>query len=614
MTGPRIHLALAVAGACLVAACTPPPYKGPTSLYADRYEAFPGSADLPSVDEIEATGVQWTFGRPAEDVWSALLNVVVQYESLLGMDATRDNARRLLFVHGQVSQIMVGSGPPNAGMRFDKFLDTWVAVSVRSMEEHGAPWTMVSVAWIEPITGKSTPIRALSIPSAVVNRLFYELSTQLYGPSRWLVKFESGAVPDNVPVHVPPDVERNERDADQPELEQTFGDWASAAVRRTFVEVVSPEIQSILQGIASRIRAAAREKEREVRVTILASPEFSAFAFPNGDVFVTSGLLEALETTDELAAVLGHSLDHVFQHDMVDLLKNRRNRAVAGMTAGVIVMAAVVAVPVAAPAAGAAAAGSGGLASGFGSAMSAAMLQNAVQMTLGQILGSVVASVISGPAVVGFSEDTELRADYDGAQYLMASGYDPSSYLEVLAKLRALQVEAGNRPIPSELVNARPGLERRMEEMHERLTQLGAKTPVCVGQGCAPDTPLGAEINPSEIIRSSLGTLAISTLPSCTRPYDHLTIGPSGAVDSSGRGVAKPLGEYGSTIGLAVIASAAQKEPEEKVRDWIEAIETRADIKGYDRELQLALYRSAEAQREFEFIDETDWERSDRER
>lgn len=56
-------------------------------------------------------------------------------------------------------------------------------------------------------------------------------------------------------------------------------------------------------------------RDLHYRFLVLDSPEANGFALPGGWVFVTAGLLESLQSEDELAAVLGHELAHLADRD-----------------------------------------------------------------------------------------------------------------------------------------------------------------------------------------------------------------------------------------------------------------------------------------------------------
>jgi beta-barrel assembly-enhancing protease len=65
------------------------------------------------------------------------------------------------------------------------------------------------------------------------------------------------------------------------------------------------------------------EKPFDYRVYIMSSDDPNAMALPGGVVFVTSGLLEVLESEAELAAVLAHELGHIELSHCLDAVKFR---------------------------------------------------------------------------------------------------------------------------------------------------------------------------------------------------------------------------------------------------------------------------------------------------
>ncbi len=73
------------------------------------------------------------------------------------------------------------------------------------------------------------------------------------------------------------------------------------------------------------------------RVVILANPGFEAFSSPDGNVYVAMGLLDSLESSDEVAAILAHELSHVLlAHHSADLLGDvqRKGQALYEMGIG----------------------------------------------------------------------------------------------------------------------------------------------------------------------------------------------------------------------------------------------------------------------------------------
>ena len=64
--------------------------------------------------------------------------------------------------------------------------------------------------------------------------------------------------------------------------------------------------------IVARLLAANQLDATELvkRVNVVVSGEENAFVVPNGDVYVLTGMLDAVANDDELAGVLGHELAH----------------------------------------------------------------------------------------------------------------------------------------------------------------------------------------------------------------------------------------------------------------------------------------------------------------
>ncbi len=68
--------------------------------------------------------------------------------------------------------------------------------------------------------------------------------------------------------------------------------------------------QAIARSVG-RIVAASDDPAQSYRITILNSPAINAFALPNGNLYVTRGLLALADDTSEVAAVIAHEMAHV---------------------------------------------------------------------------------------------------------------------------------------------------------------------------------------------------------------------------------------------------------------------------------------------------------------
>lgn len=131
---------------------------------------------------------------------------------------------------------------------------------------------------------------------------------------------------------------------------------------------------------------------------VLETPEINAMACPGGIIFVTKGLINLLESEDEIAAVLAHEIGHIISRDGVNAVKSAR------WTQALAVL-------------GSAAAQQYG-SEGFG-------------QLVGLFEGSVE-DVVKVLVVNGYGRTQEMDADKKAAIILSASGYDPISLVKVL--------------------------------------------------------------------------------------------------------------------------------------------------------------------------------------
>jgi len=71
----------------------------------------------------------------------------------------------------------------------------------------------------------------------------------------------------------------------------------------------------LVRRIGERLVAASDMKDQPWKFSfdVIESKQVNAFALPGGPTFVYTGLLDKLESEDELAGVMGHELTHVFK-------------------------------------------------------------------------------------------------------------------------------------------------------------------------------------------------------------------------------------------------------------------------------------------------------------
>lgn len=133
-----------------------------------------------------------------------------------------------------------------------------------------------------------------------------------------------------------------------------------------------------------------------IEVKVLKNPLLNAFAYPNGVVYVHTGILSKMDNEAQLAALLGHEMSHVTHRHTVENFRSVKN------TTAALATIQVAAIPFGA----------------YGS--------------LVNLLGSVGAMA----AVTGYSRELETEADMAGLQLMVRAGYDPRESSKLFTHLK----------------------------------------------------------------------------------------------------------------------------------------------------------------------------------
>ncbi len=92
--------------------------------------------------------------------------------------------------------------------------------------------------------------------------------------------------------------------------------WYTSSQKLTFIRrygglVKQQQLKDLVGGIGLNLARAANYQEEPLEFFVLKSQVPNAFAWDSKTVFVTIGLLELVESKDELAAVLAHEIGHL---------------------------------------------------------------------------------------------------------------------------------------------------------------------------------------------------------------------------------------------------------------------------------------------------------------
>ena len=197
-----------------------------------------------------------------------------------------------------------------------------------------------------------------------------------------------------------------------------MGKEAEASIRRYYRLDPSLEIQKRVARVGQDVLAhwPTKLKGYNYQFSVIDDSDFNSVACPAGNIFVSRGLVEAIENDDELEAALAHEIAHVeLRHGLMEYLKAKRDARNAVIFASVVTL-------------------------GIGAAGAAAGNQDAVNVASasGEI-SLLLANVCAQLASVGYTKEHEQQADIYSLIYLQSRGKSKGPLVSVLQKIRTSQ-------------------------------------------------------------------------------------------------------------------------------------------------------------------------------
>jgi predicted Zn-dependent protease len=220
-----------------------------------------------------------------------------------------------------------------------------------------------------------------------------------------------------------------------------LGREAADDISKSVEFVQDEEALAKVQRMLDEIAAVTERPEIEYRPYIVLSPYPNAFTIPGGWVYVTTALLDGVESDDELAGVLAHEIAHNVNQHAIERMRDTPK----GL--GLLQLASIAALII-------------------GKSPEAAVLAGAAA-------NHITASVLHGSSVAA-----EVEADAHGLGYLTKTEYDPTgflTFLETLAGSSGKFIEEelgiyGTHPLTRDRVSAaRDQLESLGVPIHRRL-------------------------------------------------------------------------------------------------------------------------------------------------
>ncbi len=182
--------------------------------------------------------------------------------------------------------------------------------------------------------------------------------------------------------------------------EKRLGERADVQIIQQFGFYADPFLQDYINQVGQKIVQVAERRNVTYRFKVVDDPSENAFALPGGYVYITRGMLAALNSESQLAGVLGHEIAHVTQ-------RHGARRMTEAL--GYQLLTAALAI--------------GGAASGVGDPGQWAVLGQSVFTNI----------------LLGHGQEFEFEADEKGLFYANRAGYDPEEAGKFMRRLRQLE-------------------------------------------------------------------------------------------------------------------------------------------------------------------------------
>lgn len=93
--------------------------------------------------------------------------------------------------------------------------------------------------------------------------------------------------------------------------ERDIGEKLLYKIRSEFSLLDDPDISQYINGLGQKVLAQVSQRYFDYRFYVIPSKDFNAFAAPSGLIFFYTGLIETMNSEDELLSVMAHEIAHV---------------------------------------------------------------------------------------------------------------------------------------------------------------------------------------------------------------------------------------------------------------------------------------------------------------
>jgi predicted Zn-dependent protease len=219
--------------------------------------------------------------------------------------------------------------------------------------------------------------------------------------------------------------------------EQKLGEEVVREVESKYTLVRDPLILEYLTKLGREVLKQAGSQPYPFRFYILKDPQLNAFSVPGGHIFLTTGIVEIMDSEGELAGLLGHEIAHVLRHHISKQIEKQKKIGLATLAAALL-----------------------GVFAGDP-----------------RIAGAAIAGSLATAQtlILKYSREDEDEADNYGFKYMSRAGFDPKTMIDLLDKLRRWG-SFGSEVIPA-YMQTHPLSGDRMSHIDDLLHQYADQGP-----------------------------------------------------------------------------------------------------------------------------------------
>lgn len=213
-----------------------------------------------------------------------------------------------------------------------------------------------------------------------------------------------------------------------------MGQEAAKEIEKEEKVVTDKAIVDRVNDIGQALVKVSSESKSEFTFKVLKDDkQVNAFALPGGFVYVYTGLLDKVQSDDELAGVLAHEITHATHHHTMQLLKKQRPWDLATM--GVLLAGVLTGKDVT------------GLAQGV--------------------------NILQTAKLNGYTIDLEKDADAGGMELMLKSKYNPVGMLTFMERLAREESHSGSSTVDWGIFRTHPYSAERVAALRKKLEAAG---------------------------------------------------------------------------------------------------------------------------------------------